>query len=475
MLAFALLCLAVFVTGEHSQTRNTECLEEFGCFSSHGLVPVPQDPDRVNTHMRIFTRAHSHTSIVNFDVDHYSSQVGQFASAFDASKETKVIIHGYLNSGSDDWVVQMTSELLKKGDFNVIVVDWQGGSKQSYGHAVGNTYLVGAEVAKVLTYLHANRSLDYDKVHIIGHSLGAQVAGHIGYRVNGIARISGLDPAEPDFKGQPTDRRLDSSDAKFVDIIHTDASQFIGVAGYGMKDAIGHIDFYPNGGQHQPGCNEKPLTSAISNILHGSISGAASSLSCSHSRAIQLYIESINSPCKFYGHSCSSSTQFDNGACLSCPSGGCPVMGYDSDQTSQRGSFYLSTSGASPFCAHEYYVEIHVSSHSGTSYGELLVTLIGDNGRSEEIKFSPRNEYYRSGTVEKHVIGTNMDLGQVTSLRVKYDEPNRDPHTHHTTHSIRLHSVIVQSTETSQQVKFCGHEHGIHSDGTITLSSHWGC
>ncbi|XP_021356285.1 inactive pancreatic lipase-related protein 1-like [Mizuhopecten yessoensis] len=461
MLTFVLVCLVVSAAGQKDQRRNTECLPEFGCFNSHGLVPVPQDPSQVNTHMKIFTRAHAHNPTVNFDLDHYSSQVGHFASLFDSSKDTKVVIHGYLNSGSDAWVVQMTDELLKKGDFNVIVVDWQGGSKQAYGHAVGNTYLVGAEVAKTLTYLHDNRSLDYSRVHIIGHSLGAQIAGHIGYRVKGIGRISALDPAEPDFRGQPTDQRLDQSDATFVDVIHTDGSVFIGVSGYGLKDPVGHVDFYPNGGQHQPGCAELPLVSAIGSILHGSVGGAAGTISCSHSRATQLFIESINSPCKFYAHTCSSSSQFDNGACMGCPSDGCPVMGYEADQTSHRGSFYLSTAGSTPYCAHEYYVEIHVSHFSGVSYGELFVTLVGDHGRSEEIKFSPRNEYFRSGMVEKHVIATNTDIGQVTSLRVRYDEPK--PHIHHTTHTIKLHSIVVESTENSNQVKFCGHEYGIHS------------
>lgn len=42
---------------------------------------------------------------------------------------------------------------------------------------------------------------------------------------------AGLDPAEPDFQGKPTDRRLDSSDANFVDVIHTDASAFVAVSG----------------------------------------------------------------------------------------------------------------------------------------------------------------------------------------------------------------------------------------------------
>ena len=41
------------------------------------------------------------------------------------------------------------------------------------------------------------------------------------------------------------------------------------VTGYGTKEAIGDIDFFPNGGEHQPGCSEKPAGSALSGILHG--------------------------------------------------------------------------------------------------------------------------------------------------------------------------------------------------------------
>jgi len=44
--------------------------------------------------------------------------------------------------------------------------------------------------------------------------------------------------------------RLDPTDAEFVDVIHTCG----GTLGY--KGALGHADFYPNGGSAiQPGCN----------------------------------------------------------------------------------------------------------------------------------------------------------------------------------------------------------------------------
>lgn len=63
-----------------------------------------------------------------------------------------------------------------------------------------------------------------EDVHIIGHSLGAHTAGYAGERIEGLGRITGLDPAEPYFQGMPGKVRLDTTDAKLVDVIHTDGT-----------------------------------------------------------------------------------------------------------------------------------------------------------------------------------------------------------------------------------------------------------
>ena len=67
-----------------------------------------------------------------------------------------------------------------------------------------------------------------------------------------IPLLIGLDPAMPFFVTVDKDNKLDSSDAEFVDVIHTNA--FV----QGKIETSGDVDFYVNGGINQPGCWEEP-------------------------------------------------------------------------------------------------------------------------------------------------------------------------------------------------------------------------
>ena len=66
--------------------------------------------------------------------------------------------------------------------------------------------------------------------------------------------VLGLDPSAPYFENQSTERRLDETDADFVDVIHTDTKVILGIKSFGSPQPMGHVDFYPNGGYHQPNC-----------------------------------------------------------------------------------------------------------------------------------------------------------------------------------------------------------------------------
>lgn len=79
-----------------------------------------------------------------------------------------------------------------QGDFNIIIVDWSTGAQWPYEQAAGNVFLVGAELSHLLKHLHDHGGVNYADVHIIGHSLGAHIAGLAGHPLTSIGRITGM-------------------------------------------------------------------------------------------------------------------------------------------------------------------------------------------------------------------------------------------------------------------------------------------
>src|SRR5699024_8637081 len=114
---------------------------------------------------------------------------------------------------------------------NNISVDWGPLSEvPCYTTAYLNTWHVGqcvAILAVSLIPLGVNPSF----LHLIGFSLGAHIAGFTGANLKKSlqvlpGRITGLDPALPFFATPANEWKLDSSDAKFVDIVHTSSGSF---------------------------------------------------------------------------------------------------------------------------------------------------------------------------------------------------------------------------------------------------------
>lgn len=136
-----------------------------------------------------------------------------------------------------------------------VAVNWESiASSSLYFKVAKQTRQVGQYTAELIDYLHHNRGASMNSIHLIGHSLGAHVAGFAGSYTSStvqVSRITGLDPALPGFElSAGPEIRLDPTDGQFVDVIHTCG----GTLGY--FEPLGHIDFYPNGGTaFQPGCN----------------------------------------------------------------------------------------------------------------------------------------------------------------------------------------------------------------------------
>jgi len=231
------------------------------------------------------------------------------ASGFRKLKPTKIFAHGFTNNGYNyPHIIKMRDEYLKREDCNFITVDWENVAiAPFYLRAVVSSDVVGELTGHLINFL-VEQGADLNNFHVIGFSLGAHVAGKAGATVKGLLpRITGLDPAYPFFSWYDTHQRLDRTDAKFVDVIHTNSGFLVeGAVSFPMP--IGHADFYPNGGHSQPGCIFIK-TKAILELLRA----------CSHVRALEYFIESINSPIGFKSVLCDRWEKFRANACYYNP------------------------------------------------------------------------------------------------------------------------------------------------------------
>ncbi|KAK4875511.1 hypothetical protein RN001_011933 [Aquatica leii] len=241
---------------------------------------------------------------------------------FNPNYETKIIIHGYSSNRSLKVLNDIKNEYFKRSNINIFMIDWEYLARgPCYPAAVLNCRITGKCVAKLID---AIRQISNSTVHVIGFSLGAHVSGFISHYVTDkVDRITGLDPALPGFATVSYNDKLDYSDAKFVDIIHTNA--FF----EGTPQQLGHVDFYANGGIFQPNCWE-----------------ANEILSCSHHRAPAYFAESINSINGFWGSLCTSYVHYLVGLCVKTNIQ--ILMGEDINQQI-RGTYFVYTNDSPPY------------------------------------------------------------------------------------------------------------------------------
>jgi len=235
-----------------------------------------------------------------------------------AATGTRFLIHGWLGDHTAMINTDLTPAHLAAADHNVIVVDWGAGAGAVYQTARGRVPEVAVVVARFIDFLHLNGFLvEFNRLVINGHSLGAHLAGITGKRITrGRAQaIFGLDPAG-DFPLDNPDERFAEDDAVYTELLATDTWR---------QAPIAHANFYPNWGFNQPGC-----TTGI----------------CSHMRVIGFMAESIISD-RFVGRRCSNFQQILD---QNCPTGQgtAGIMGGNAAKN-LAGIFVLETNPNTPF------------------------------------------------------------------------------------------------------------------------------
>ncbi|XP_035714710.1 pancreatic lipase-related protein 2 isoform X2 [Folsomia candida] len=202
--------------------------------------------------------------------------------------KVKILIHGYNFEDTDKFPSETKDAYLYTTNHPVIWVDWRTLATPNflsphalYPSVADNVPRVGLRVFHLIEFLLQNEIISHPRdVHFVGHSLGAHIAGWAGkllFQKHGVlvGRITGLDPAGPLFRSLGRNLILDRSDADFVDIVHSSLT--------GIASPLGHVDFYPNGGQVHPHClRSLNRTARIGRFI-----------SCNHNSAYDYFRTSI--------------------------------------------------------------------------------------------------------------------------------------------------------------------------------------
>ncbi|KAL4710463.1 hypothetical protein ACJJTC_008865 [Scirpophaga incertulas] len=315
-----------------------------------------------------------------------------------------------------------------------------------------------------------------DNFHFIGHSLGSHLGGYCGHALQKkfnlkLGRITGLDPAAPHFSKTVTLVRLDRSDAKYVDIIHTNALPLY-MSGLGISEPIGHVDFYPNGGSVQPGCKAGAQQGADFSPTVMKILG------CSHVRSHELFTESLSPKCPFIGIQCESYEAFLAGNCTTCgPKHYCIPMGYNSYSaykqlqnagvvdTNSNIALYSMTGSDKPFCRVHYEIHMKVSNSTesrthGPESGKVSITLVDRNNNKSDFKFlDDEQKYYKPGNIEKRMLAVK-DKGyppQYVIVEWKYETNLFNPMTWRLlkSPSIYIDYIKLSSIEYDTEITVC--------------------
>ncbi|GBN03290.1 hypothetical protein AVEN_120190-1 [Araneus ventricosus] len=123
--------------------------------------------------------------------------------------------------------------------------------------------------------------------------------------------------------------------------------------GLGLGDAIGSIDFYPNGGNKQPACQMgKQFRNADAEVM--TITSLEKMASCYHNIVLPYFMNSIHL-CNYLSVECESYELYSEGRCddNSNPTNRMGLFCVQIPGLPTESKFYLNTSADAPYCEKE--------------------------------------------------------------------------------------------------------------------------
>ncbi|CAG2105024.1 unnamed protein product, partial [Medioppia subpectinata] len=412
----------------------------------------PVNPEHADVEFIMFTPEAVNNSI---KFTYNPSNQSLLGSSFSPDRKTLFLVHGFIDGykGCDDygschWMSRIKDYFVRY-NYNVVAIDWHKvGVSANYMYSAYNVRVVGAMVANFIRRIKAVYNYPLSKVEVMGHSLGGQMVGFVGKQFPGpekIGLIMSLDPAGPGYDKVS----IEPTDADFVVAVHTstgffksvnvnslfevnplESVQFSGVTG--TERSVGHLDFWVNGGNGQPGC-EKTTASFFHDMLFTGLMGAGNRVACSHMRATELpsaegIAKAEHTRCQSVGYECNSYLDFQMGKCGDCgvDGGRCKLLEYmpsewllDDNRAKTMDKYptnlYFLTDATAPYCVFHYQIVLDMAKlkYDGT----LSVTLRG----RKTIHFTINKPLAFQGRDRFTYLYTDVNhLGRITSATINF-------------------------------------------------------
>ncbi|XP_011163015.1 phospholipase A1-like [Solenopsis invicta] len=177
----------------------------------------------------------------------------QSCQDIDASLPVVIITHGFTSSANDDLFRNLAKAFVQKGH-TALIVDWSQAACSlliQYPTAVENTRKIGPLIANYTIDMINTCKTPLENMKFVGHSLGSHVCGFAAKQIKRLTNetvptILCLDPAKPEFGGNPCEERVCKEDTKRMVVFKTSI--------LGISDPIGHLNLQFGNGLTQPAC-----------------------------------------------------------------------------------------------------------------------------------------------------------------------------------------------------------------------------
>ena len=334
---------------------------------------------------------------------------------------------------------------------NVFVVNWNYAARGIlYPRAVANIPIVASYLTRFINRkLLEEARVDSARIQLIGHSLGAHLAGFVGKNTREpLGRIYGLDPAGPCFGALsgplfPSERRLGPNDAREVISLHTNSALL------GSDKPLGSVAVFVEGGATQPGCGTQGgLLKSLQTLAWDGADFDA--LACSHSRAPNLltYRHEQGDPddgCQLVAYACKDWDSFRAGHCADCShSRACKLIGlqwqyYDdgnqAGQSSERRrpesggernsnrtsgqvepvQMFLRTGDTQPYCVFHYQIVLELNEPFASKSKPPISLIMQDSERRASDSRKPTSGA-KQNTLTSDQFGNKLDERTYTHL-----------------------------------------------------------